>query len=244
MNILSIGNSFSEDAQRYLHQIAKSDGVTIQAFNLCIGGCSLSTHHRNMLNEERVYTLEMNGVDTGFKVSLKEALLNRDWDVVTLQQVSKAAPYYDTYNPYLKTLVETVRLFVPKAKIVLHQTWAYEQNSELLNEFLKYNDYKDMLQDVVESYKKAADDICADYIIPSGELFDSLLENGIEKIHRDTFHASLGLGRYSLGLIWYKFLTGKDISKISFNDFDEEISPEHISTAKKCVQEIANKYGV
>lgn len=244
MNILSIGNSFSEDAQRYLHQIAKSDGVTIQAFNLCIGGCSLSTHHRNMLNEERVYTLEMNGVDTGFKVSLKEALLNRDWDVVTLQQVSKAAPYYDTYNPYLKTLVETVRLFVPKAKIVLHQTWAYEQNSELLNEFLKYNDYKDMLQDVVESYKKAADDICADYIIPSGELFDSLLENGIEKIHRDTFHASLGLGRYSLGLIWYKFLTGKDISKISFNDFDEEISPEYISTAKKCVQEIANKYGV
>ena len=244
MNILSIGNSFSEDAQRYLHQIAKSDGVTIQTFNLCIGGCSLSTHHRNMLNEERVYTLEMNGVDTGFKVSLKEALLNRDWDVVTLQQVSKAAPYYDTYNPYLKTLVETVRLFVPKAKIVLHQTWAYEQNSELLNEFLKYNDYKDMLQDVVESYKKAADDICADYIIPSGELFDSLLENGIEKIHRDTFHASLGLGRYSLGLIWYKFLTGKDISKISFNDFDEEISPEHISTAKKCVQEIANKYGV
>ena len=197
-----------------------------------------------MLNEERVCTLEMNGVDTGFKVSLKEALLNRDWDVVTLQQVSKAAPYYDTYNPYLKMLVETVRLFVPKAKIVLHQTWAYEQNSELLNEFLKYNDYKDMLQDVVESYKKAADDICADYIIPSGELFDSLLENGIEKIHRDTFHASLGLGRYSLGLIWYKFLTGKDISKISFNDFDEEISPEYISTAKKCVQEIANKYGV
>ena len=244
MDILSIGNSFSQDAQRYLHQIAESDGVTIQAFNLNIGGCSLSTHYRNMLSEERKYTLEMNGVDTGFKVSLKEALLNRDWDVVTLQQVSKAAPYYDTYHPYLEKLVETVRLFVPKAKVVLHQTWAYEQHSKMLNELLKYNDYKDMFHDVVASYKKAANDICADYIIPSGEVFDALLENGIEKIHRDTFHASLGLGRYSLGLAWYKFLTGNDISNNPFNNFDEEISPEHISTAKKCVQEVANKYGV
>ena len=59
MNILSIGNSFSQDAQRYLHQIAKADGVNIQAFNLYIGGCPLSIHYRNMLSEQPAYTLEM-----------------------------------------------------------------------------------------------------------------------------------------------------------------------------------------
>ena len=32
MNVLSIGNSFSQDAQRYLHRIAKADGVTISSF--------------------------------------------------------------------------------------------------------------------------------------------------------------------------------------------------------------------
>ena len=31
----------------------------------------------------------MNGEMTGFKVSLKEALLNREWDIITVQQVSK-----------------------------------------------------------------------------------------------------------------------------------------------------------
>ena len=41
MNILSIGNSFSQDAQRYLHDIAKADGVVLSAFNLYIGGCPL-----------------------------------------------------------------------------------------------------------------------------------------------------------------------------------------------------------
>ena len=85
MNILSIGNSFSQDAQRYLHRIAKADGFEMNTFNLYIGGCQLWKHYRNMLSGERIYELEMNGEATGFFVSLKEALLNRRWDVVTVQ---------------------------------------------------------------------------------------------------------------------------------------------------------------
>ena len=88
MQVLSIGNSFSADAQRYLHRIALADGVELKTCNLYIGGCSLETHHRNMLSEERAYELQANGFPTGFKVSIKEALLNRKWDVITLQQAS------------------------------------------------------------------------------------------------------------------------------------------------------------
>lgn len=241
MNILSIGNSFSQDAQRYLHQIAKADGVDIRSFNLYIGGCSLSKHYRNMLSGEREYTLEMNGNSTGFSVSLKDALLNCDWDVITVQQVSLESPNYDTYQPYLDKLVEYVRLCVPKAKIAVHQTWAYEQGSKLLNEELKYSDCKEMLRDIINAYQKAAEHIRADYIIPSGEVFGAMLESGIEKIHRDAFHASLGIGRYALGLIWYRVLTGNDVANNLFNAFDEEVSAEEIAIAKKCVLEVANR---
>lgn len=242
MNILSIGNSFSQDAQRYLHQIARADGVDLCAINLYIGGCPLSMHYRNMLSENPEYALGVNGSHTGFNVSLKEALLNRDWDIITLQQVSSQSPNYDTYQPYLDALAEYIRRLVPKAKIAIHQTWAYEQGSQRLNEELKYCDYKDMLSDIVTAYQKAAEHIHADFIIPSGEVFGAMLENGIEKIHRDTFHASLGLGRYALGLIWYKVLTGNTVSGNTFCDFDEEVSAAQIAIAKKCVQEVANKY--
>jgi len=34
MNILSIGNSFSQDAQRYLHQIARADKTDLKCVNL------------------------------------------------------------------------------------------------------------------------------------------------------------------------------------------------------------------
>lgn len=237
MNILSIGNSFSQDAQRYLHRIARADGFELNTFNLYIGGCPLSLHYRNMLSEKEEYILQVNGEVTGFKVSLKEALLNRDWDVITLQQASSESPYYETYQPYLDKIVEHVKLCVPKAKIAIHQTWAYEQDSEKL-EILGYKEQAEMFKDVKTAYKKAFKDINADILIPSGEVFQKLLASGIEKVHRDTYHASLGLGRYTLGLLWYAILTGNDIENNTFCDFDEEVSKEEIETSKKCVKEI------
>ena len=171
MNVLSIGNSFSQDAQRYLHQIAGADGVDIHSCNLFIGGCPLSQHYQNMLSEESVYDLEWNGRSTGLHVSLKDALLHRDWDLITVQQVSSQAPNYDTYQPYLDGLVEYIRRLVPNAKIAIHQTWAYEQGSKRLHEELNYRDYREMLDDIVKAYRKAAEHIGADLIVPSGEVF-------------------------------------------------------------------------
>ena len=46
VRILAIGNSFSQDATHYLHQIAASDNVEMKVVNLYIGGCSLEQHWR------------------------------------------------------------------------------------------------------------------------------------------------------------------------------------------------------
>lgn len=244
MDIISIGNSFSQDAHRYIHRIAKSDGEKLNTFNLYIGGCPLSKHYRNMLSEQPAYMLEMNGESTGFNVSLKEALLNRNWDIVTLQQVSSESPYYETYQPYLDKLAEYVRLCVPKAKIVVHQTWAYEQDSNRLNVELGYKNHIDMFNDIKASYEKAAKGINADFIIPSGELFQHIIAYDNEKMHRDTYHASYGIGRYALGLLWYSILTGNDITNNTFSDFDDEVTEAQIEIAKKCVTEICKSYGL
>ena len=70
MQILAIGNSFSQDATANLKRIADATKEDITVVNLVIGGCSLSRHYRNMLSEESVYSMEFNGVATGFFVSL------------------------------------------------------------------------------------------------------------------------------------------------------------------------------
>jgi len=236
MKILAIGNSFSQDAARYLHQIARKGAEPVDVANLYIGGCPLERHFRNMLADSRDYTLDYNGMSTGFRVSMKEALLNRSWDVITLQQVSGQSPNPDSYYPYINALVDYVRQCVPKAKIVVHQTWAYEQDSAKLTT-AGHTDHQDMFANIQKAYALAAERIGADGIIPSGQLFQNMLASGFEKVHRDTFHASYGAGRYALGLLWYRMLTGADVTDNPFCDFDEEVTQKEVDTIKKLVQE-------
>ena len=235
MEILAIGNSFSRDATRYLHQIARKGDTSVEAANLYIGSCPLERHFRNMLADSCDYTLDYNGMSTGFHVSIKEALLSRAWDVVTVQQASGQSPNPDSYYPYINSLVDYIRQCVPKAKIVVHQTWAYEQGSAKLTN-AGYEDYKDMFADIQKTYALAAEKISADGIIPSGKLLQNMLENGFEKVHRDTFHVSYGAGRYALGLLWYRILTGSDVTANPFCDFDEEVTQEEVAAIKRLVQ--------
>ena len=238
MNVLAIGNSFSEDATRYLHGIARADGESLNVVHLYIGGCPLDKHFRNMMSEDRTYELQYNGEKTGFYVSIKEALLNRTWDVVTLQQASPRSFDKDSYYPYINKLAEYIRELAPRARIYIHETWAYEDGSEKLSRLGRFDKASEMREAAIDAYAKAARAIDADGIIHSGTLFGALLENGIEKIHRDTFHASKGLGRYALALLWYRELCGRSVLDNPFCDFDEPISDAEILIAKSCVEDI------
>ena len=232
IQVLSIGNSFSQDAHRYLHDVARSEGVNLETINLYIGGCSLERHFRNMKGDKREYTLEMNGhANGGFFVSIKEALLARNWDYITLQQVSGGSCREESFQPFLNELAAYVREYAPTAKILIHQTWGYETGSNMIHNLNRgYETFEDMFADTKRCYVKAAQDIQADGIIPSGQAFSYALTH-VEKIHRDAFHASLGLGRFILALVWYKAITGKDIDNVKFNMFDVEVTEEEYKLA-------------
>ena len=88
MKLLSIGNSFSHDAQEWLHQIAVANGVELETTNLMIGGCSLETHWNHITDGESAYYLEQNGKSCDRTVTLPEGLALDEWDVITVQQVS------------------------------------------------------------------------------------------------------------------------------------------------------------
>jgi hypothetical protein len=238
MRVLSISNSFGVDATRYLHQIARSAGEKLEVCTLFIGGCPLELHYRNMLGDKQAYDLYFNGFATGFKTSISEALLSGHWDVVSFQQASPVSPKADTYTPYAEELYDYIKTCQPKAKVLIHQTWAYEDGSDRLYNVAHFDTAAEMFAAVEDAYAFAAQAIGADGIIPSGKLFRSLLDNGIEKIHRDTYHASLGLGRYALGLLWYRTLTGNSVAGNDFHHFDVPIPEEHIQIAKKCVDSL------
>ena len=100
LKILSIGISFSQDSQKWLHQIAEAAGVDILAKNLDIGGCTLETHWNNFDSEAEANSYELNGLsENAPRSSIQAALREEKWDIVTYQQQSGRAGRPETYLP-------------------------------------------------------------------------------------------------------------------------------------------------
>ena len=97
MNVLCIGNSFSEDATAYLQDVAAGE---LYVRNLAIGGCSLERHYNNIVGDVVDYQYQENGVCVKIS-SVSETLKERNWDVITVQQVSHDSGIIDTYEPFL-----------------------------------------------------------------------------------------------------------------------------------------------
>lgn len=235
MKILSIGNSFSQDAQRYLHRIATAAETPIKCVNLYIGGCSLRTHYFNMLENEKKYQFEFNGENTGILVTLKEALMSDTWDYVTLQQASIDSGYWDRYQPYLSELAAFVRKYAPQAKLLIHQTWAYDNADSARLERAGFATAKEMFESIRAAYKNAASEIQADGIIPTGYAISTAIKLGIDCPYRDGFHLSIGVGRLLAAMIWFCYLTGKSPNGVPCPRLDKEISEAELAIIRRTV---------
>ncbi|MBQ8163602.1 MAG: DUF4886 domain-containing protein [Clostridia bacterium] len=227
MNILCIGNSFSQDATRYLHQISNEE---FYVRNLYIGGCSLETHVNNIKEANAYYEYQKNA-SLRRMISINEALKLKKWDYVTVQQVYHLSGMIETYEPYMEFLINYIKESCPGAKIVFHRTWAYDPMSDH-GGFVNYNrDTKYMYQRICEATdiiaKKYGLDIIdnATAVEEARKLPEFDVSRGGVSINRDGFHLSLDYGRYLAGLTMYKYFSGKGTAK------DVTFEPENTDPA-------------
>lgn len=228
MKILSIGNSFSEDAHFYLHALAEQRGIDLQTVDIAIGGCSLQMHWNNIVNGSVNYLHNINGGDDYEKedISVEQALKSNAFDVITLQQVSHYSGQYETYQPYLNDIISYVRKFQPNARLYLHRTWAYEIDSTH-GEFSRYDcDQRKMYEAICKATSQIAKETDTKLIL-SADVIQALRErvpkfdykNGGESLCRDGFHLS-SIARYAVALTWLATLSNKMVEPMMFMDFD------------------------
>lgn len=242
MKILSIGNSFSEDAQHWLHLLAKDNDVELECANLYIGGCSLEMHWVNQKENNAFYDYQVNGNEAEEKISISDALIRDKWDIVTIQQVSNFSGMPDSYEPYLSDLINVIKSTLPDAEIYLHQTWAYEIDSEHSG-FANYNnDQKEMHRCIKNTVQMFAEKFGLK-ILPSGNIIKALRENNQEfdypngglSLCRDGFHLTYDYGRFAAATAWFVTLTGKKITTTEFEDFDRKLLKTITDTANSLI---------
>ena len=138
--LLTIGNSFADNALTYLRQIGEPLQFTWTIGRANIGGCPLEKHwnlHRYSDATPDFVTYNDGAAigDDPRQGTLRQMLVAREWDVVTLQQASVDSWCEETYRPWLDKLIGLVRELAPQAEILLHHTWAYRSDAPLLAEW-------------------------------------------------------------------------------------------------------------
>ena len=136
INILFIGNSFTEDENDYLPALLK-EALPDLDFVIGIlykGGASLEEQWEQYSNESTYarYSEYTNNsaswTQTSNSVTMQDAVAMHPWDVITFQQASSDGTAYSTYQPYLNNLINALQTDIEKnIRFVLMLYHAYAE---------------------------------------------------------------------------------------------------------------------
>ena len=184
VRLFIIGNSFSQNASRYLPQLAKDGGHELIVGRAEFPASALQAHW------EAVEAAEANPSDPKGKPyggkSLRELLGTGTWDFVTIQQASWHSGDLNSYRPYARKLQAFIRQLQPRAELLLHQTWAYRSDASQFGA-LGPNRTASSQREMWEQSRAAYRTIAAELgvrIIPVGDAFwhaDSDPQRGYKK---------------------------------------------------------------
>lgn len=225
LKVLAIGNSFSQDGVRLLPHLARDAGIeTVVVGNMYVAGASINTHWLNAQMDEPAYVYEKNVSGTWqsrAETTLRMALQDEDWDVITLQQASGLSGVASSYVEHnrLAWLVDYINEHTtnPQAKLAWHMTWAYQADSTHAS-FAHYNnDQFTMFTAITNAVQEhIVPNEAFHMVIPAGTAMQNVRTSYIgDTLTRDGYHLSTTLGRYIAGLTWLKAL-GWPIDDITY----------------------------
>lgn len=246
VKILTIGNSFSEDAvEQHLYDLAKTEDIKVIIGNMYIGGCSLEKHLNNARGNKGAYKYRKIGLN-GKKVetksfSLEAALADEQWDYVSFQQNSGRSGMYDTWMESLPELMAYVKARVPKkTKMVLHQTWAYDKMSTH-RDFKNYGHDQDLMyRSIVDAVHRAAKELGVKIIVPCGTAIQNARTTPLcDCLTRDGYHLHKTYGRYVAACTWYEKIFKKNVVGNTYKP--AEMTPEQQRHAQQSAHAAVKK---
>jgi len=229
MRVLAIGNSFTDNASKFIAGIIEAGGLPMDYRKATVGGKTVQFHCEMMESGEARYSGESLG-----------DLIDRGWDAVVLQQQSAMSAQAETWQPWSDKIVARVREKSPDAKIVFYQTWGYRAENPKLETVLGGMTQTEML----DAIKVNCENLSKTYdggVLPVGEAFRIMQElTGDEtgettRLNDGSSHAC-PLGEFIAGMIFWSYFTGGDVDNLNLNPAPELIRDADIPTAKRAVK--------
>lgn len=178
IKLLSIGNSYSDDALAYVPFILQNMAIDaeIQIGILMRSSASIQDHVNNFENEESVYgwrfynggnswTVEPEGTNG---VSIQWALDNYEWDIISLQQSSQGSFNWSSYQPWCNKLINLIGAYVDyNIKFIWYQPQARPASS---NSGANWSDetITEHYESTAEASEKIFNETVCEAVVPVG----------------------------------------------------------------------------
>ena len=235
--VLTIGNSFSENASIYATEIARAQGYDLTFAYLKLSSGTIDQHWQNAQTNNGVYKFTY--TDSAGRHNIKnegaggatiqEALEYMDWDIIVLQQGSTASHDYATYGN-LGNLINYVQQFCPDAELMIHETWSWA------------NWPAERFDDIEAAYHRAAKENGNLPIIHTGRAFEFAREAlGSRTIlnESDNQHAN-AYGQFVAGASYVTAIFGCDIRENTFGDGHPAFADIDMDVLRKAVMDAAD----
>ena len=242
MKILSIGNSFSVDTMEHIADIMKSLGAADFKFgNLYIGGCSINRHYNNAVCNLADYIYYTNTADEWIQregVAIEDAIKEEDWDIISIQHGTGDKSRYTSPQSYEKLvlLIDCIKgLAGASVKIAFNMAWVAEPESTH-HEIASYGGNQLLMYEKITALTESIVKPLVDFVCPTGTAVQNARAYIPQKLTRDNFHLSYGLGRYIGGLSFLKTLCDIDVEAVCWrpdgvSDFEMDISKKAVNAA-------------
>lgn len=208
LRLLCIGNSYSLDGTICLPQMLEDAGVSRHKYGIycaMYAGASLEYWYDYLVNDKEVpYVYHMGGTltlpDTTWTV---KTLLHEPWDVIVLQQYSNISDEYDTFTPYIGTLVDAIRKESSNKDILIawHMTWSHSPA------FYSKPYCEEGWQDIADATERLCEEYDIPIVIPVGTAIQNARSTSINddmELTREGTHIANGVGHYIAGITWFE----------------------------------------
>lgn len=237
--VLTIGNSFAENASIYASDIAEAQDLDLVFGYLKYPSCTLSQHYENAINKNEVYKFaytDQNSPSTRHtvkdgsneKATIDEALDFAQWDIVVIQQGSMASYDYSTYEK-APDLIAYIKSKLPTAEIMIHETWSWAT-------WAADNNTKNDFRIIENCYHQLSGDNGGLTIIPSGRAFEFARKEGLNVNDSDNQHANQ-YGQYLAGACYVASIFGADINENTFGNDHPAFSGVDMNVLRKAVSD-------
>lgn len=230
LNILFIGNSFTQDATEHLPGMLVASGISnVYLTRLFHGGYTLPEY---LANFEKPNICARRNASSGMKTwdgdekeddSPIDALKAREWDIVVIQEHTGRKEGWEwpgTLEAALNGLIDKIFASQPNHRptIVYLMSQTYSNGSNVLKNSFADNREK-MFATTTFVAKKVLEETCVDIVISTGAMLENLRTSSLNnemQLTRDSYHMDYGIARYGAACAVFETLitpcTGKNVS--------------------------------